>query len=192
MNPAVLTLIGFICGSIPFSVLLGKLFICEDVRNYGDGNPGATNAFRAGGYKLGIPAMVLDYAKAAGPVALANYGNKITGWWLVIIAISPVLGHAFSPFLKFRGGKAVAATLGIWTGLLVGEGPIVLGIGLGVFNSIISVDGWAVMFSMSGLLIYILIRKVGVFILLVWVFNTFILVWKHRYDLNQKIQLKRF
>mgnify|MGYP001163344776 CR=1 FL=1 len=62
---AAFTGIAFLCGSIPFSVWLGRLFLRQDVRQYGDGNPGAANVFRAGNQALGLFVLVLDVAKAA-------------------------------------------------------------------------------------------------------------------------------
>ena len=179
----------FSLGAMPFSLWLGKLS-GKDIRNYGDGNPGAFNAWRAGGYRLGIPAVLLDYLKGIVPVSLANFGFGFTGWGLALVALAPVFGHASSPFLRFRGGKAVAATFGIWTGLTVWEGPTVLGVLLGMFFSIQKVDGWSVMLAMFGLLAYLLIRQAAPFILIVWFGNTLILACKHRHDLRQKMGLK--
>ena len=182
-------LISFLIGAMPFSLWLGKL-MRKDIRNYGDGNPGALNAWRAGGYYLGIPAILLDYLKGVVPVGLANFKLGFTGWELVPIALSPVLGHAFSPFLRFRGGKAVAATFGIWTGLTIWEGPTMLGVFLGISFLIQRVDGWSVILAMSGLLVYFLLRQADSSIFAIWFGNASILAWKHRHDLRQKIGLK--
>ena len=135
-------------------------------------------------------ALLLDYLKGAVPVGLAGYAFGISGLRLVPIALSPVLGHAFSPFLRFHGGKAVAATFGIWTGLTLWEGPTVFGCLLGLTYSLQKIDGWSVMLSMVGLLIYLQLRKPGLFILTIWLGNVLILAWKHRDDLRKGIQLK--
>ena len=174
---------------MPFSLWLGRIF-GRDIKSYGDGNPGATNAWKAGGWRLGLPAMLLDYLKGVVPVGLAKFEYGFTGWLLVLIALAPVLGHAFSPFLRFRGGKAVAATFGIWTGLTLWEGPTILGVLLGVSFSIQKVDGWSVMLAMSGLLAYFLIRQAPLFIFIIWSGNVLILAWKHRHDLKQRMGLK--
>ena len=117
---------GFLVGAMPFSYWLGRIVLHTDIRLYGDGNPGAISAWRAGTWRIGLPAMLLDYLKGAVPVSLAHLAFGISGWSLVPIALAPVLGHAFSPFMRFRGGKAIAATFGIWTGVLLAEGPMVL------------------------------------------------------------------
>ena len=62
------TLLAFLCGSVPFSLLLGFWVLKLDVRRYGDGNPGAANVIRAGGWRVGIPAVFLDSLKGAAPV----------------------------------------------------------------------------------------------------------------------------
>ena len=181
--------IGFSSGAIPFSLWLGKL-VHKDVRDYGDGNPGSFNAWRAGGYRLGIPALLLDYLKGVVPVSLAKFKFGFAGWELALIALAPVLGHAFSPLLRFRGGKAVAVTFGIWTGLTVWEGPTVLGIALGLSFYIQKVDGWSVILAMFGLLAYLLARQFDSYIFVLWFGNIMILAWKHRHDLRQRVGLK--
>ncbi len=104
------------------------------------------------------------------------------------VTLAPVLGHAFSPFLRFRGGKAVAVTLGIWTGLTFGEGQIPLVILLGIFFLIQSVDAWAVILGMLGFLPYLLLQQADVFTLAIWGGNMLILLWKHRRGLREPIR----
>jgi glycerol-3-phosphate acyltransferase PlsY len=186
------TTVSFLLGAMPFSVWMGKLLLRTDVRSYGDGNPGAINAWRAGSYKSGLPALLLDYLKGAVPVSLASFKFGFAGWQLVVVALSPVLGHAFSPFLRFRGGKAVAVTFGIWTGLTLWEGPTMLGIFLGISFLLQRADAWSVILAMLGLLVYFLLRQADTFILIIWFGNALILVWKHRRDLRQGIGLRPY
>ncbi len=134
--------------------------------------------------------MLLDYLKGAVPVGLAHFQFGVSGWGLVAVALAPVLGHAFSPFLRFRGGEAMAVTLGIWTGLTFGEGQIPLGILLGLFLLIQSVGAWAVVLGMLGFLAYLLLRQADAFTLAIWGGNILILLWKHRRDLRQPIRLR--
>ncbi|HQP09669.1 MAG TPA: glycerol-3-phosphate acyltransferase, partial [Anaerolineaceae bacterium] len=72
-------LIAFLFGSLPFSLWLGKLSLKVDVRQYGDGNPGAANVFRAGGKGIGLLAIILDVTKAALPVGFAYHNLEIRG-----------------------------------------------------------------------------------------------------------------
>lgn len=145
--------IGFISGSLPFSVWIGRLMLGKDIRQYGDANPGATNVIRAGGKLTGALALVLDAFKAFIPVAIAIYWVGIDGWLLVPVALAPVFGHAYSPFLHFRGGKALACTLGIWTALTMWEGPVVGGLLLVIFVPIFGAGGWSVV--MMGICMFI-------------------------------------
>ena len=184
------TAAGFALGSVPFSYWLGRLALRRDIRQYGDGNPGAANAWRAGTWRLGVPAVLLDYLKGVLPVVLAHHGSGLTGWDLVPVALAPVLGHAFSPFLNLRGGKAVAATFGVWTGLTLWEGPTVLGLSVGLFRGLQMVDGWTVMLGMAAMLCYLLWRQVTPPLLAVWCGNMGILAWKHREELRKPPRLR--
>jgi len=176
-------LIAFLSGSIPFSVWLGYYFAHKDIRRYGDGNPGAVNAWRAAGWRIGLTAVLLDYLKGAVPVAVARYGIGINDWGIVPIAIAPIVGHAFSPFLRFRGGKAVAVTMGVWSGLTLWEAPTVLGIALTLAVALNATDAWSVVFGMSVLLIYLLLWGT-LSLVIVWLANFAIILWKHRFSLR--------
>jgi len=175
------TAVGFLVGSIPFSVIFGKLFAKADIRTVGDGNPGAMNALKVGGLKAGIPSYVLDIFKGFLPVYLAQkYG--MAGWNLVPISLSPILGHAFSPFLHFRGGKALGPTAGVWIGL-IGLWALPLYAILTVPAYVLqSEDAWSANIGMLTALVYsILLHEpwLVVFTML----NIALLVWKHRLDL---------
>ena len=107
----------FILGAIPFSVIIGRLLLKKDITEYGDGNPGAANVFRAGSVKLGLLAVVLDVAKGVPFVWLSHNVVGLSVVSVVIVAIAAVMGHAFSPFLHWQGGKAIAVTFGVMLGL---------------------------------------------------------------------------
>ncbi len=111
----------FLIGALPLSVWVGSLALGVDVRAFGDGNPGATNVYRAGGRMTAFFALFLDFLKGALPVGTAAYVAGINFPLLAAISLAPVAGHAFSPFLRWRGGKAVAVTFGIWAGLTAGR-----------------------------------------------------------------------
>lgn len=194
-------LVAFCCGALPFSVWIGRLALGEDIRQYGDANPGATNVLRAGGRIAAASALLLDFLKGAAPVGLAHLVFGVDGWLLVTIALAPVLGHAFSPLLGFRGGKAVATTGGIWCGLTLWEGPTVGGILLGVAYWLIAGDSWAVLAAVTGLLLYLLVtppawnlfdaRPEAWIILAVGIGNLLIVGWKQRTGLATFPTLRR-
>jgi glycerol-3-phosphate acyltransferase PlsY len=182
------TVLGFVLGSMPFSFWLGRLLLHTDIRRYGDGNPGALNAWRAGGWRVGVPALLLDFLKGAVPVGLARFRFGVSGWGLVPVALAPVLGHAFSPFLRFRGGKALAATFGIWAGLTLWEGPTLLGLLSGLFFLPQTADAWSSILGMLCFLAYLLLRQADSATLVIWIGNILILLWKQRRDLRQPIR----
>ena len=198
---AILLFVAFLSGSLPFSVWIGRWGLKRDIRGVGDHNPGATNVFRAGGKGLGALALLLDMLKGAIPVGVAYFGLGLSGWPLATICWMPVLGHAFSPFLGFQGGKAVAVTGGIWIGLTAWEGITVGGVALLLFFALLTVDGWALMAAQAVLLSYFaltpdsfngLVQRpdfVSV-ILPAWLGIVAILIYKHRHDLTQRPDLR--
>ena len=102
----------FWLGACPFSLWIGKWILRKDIRDYGDANPGAANIFIAGGRKAGFFAGFLDTAKGVPFVALSYYVFGLPGVSALAIALCAILGSAFSPFLRLRGGKSLAVTFG--------------------------------------------------------------------------------
>jgi glycerol-3-phosphate acyltransferase PlsY len=182
--------IGFISGALPFAVWLGQAFARADVRQIGDGNPGAANAWRAGGWRVGLAALLLDFFKGAIPVGLAHFIFHLSGLALGIVALAPILGHAFSPFLKLRGGKGLTVTFGAWAGLTLAQAPVVLGLFMTLFYFVLNSDAWAVVLSLLGLLAHLLIQQADTALLTLWAGNQLIIVWKHRRELRQTPRLK--
>jgi glycerol-3-phosphate acyltransferase PlsY len=164
-----------------------------DVRQVGeDANPGAANAFKAAGkskWWLGMTVLLLDGFKGLIPVAVAYYNFNVTGWALVPVALAPIVGHAYSIFLRFRGGKAVATTFGIWTALTVYRAPLVLGGFFTLFSLILAEGAWAVIFGMLGLLIYLMITHAEVWLLAIWAGNMLIFILKNFKELHQPVRL---
>lgn len=177
--------VGFVSGSLMFSLWLGRLALRRDIRAVGDGNPGATNVIIAGGVGWGVLALLLDVFKGAIPVFLAKFVALISGPALVLVALAPIFGHAFSPFVGFRGGKAVAVTFGVWMGLTIWEAPSVLGIALGVWFAFVAVSGWALVFALLTLLAYLLLTNPDAVLLAVWGGSSALLAFKYRADLHR-------
>lgn len=112
-----LLVLAYLFGSIPFSVLLGTKVKGVDVREHGSGNPGGTNSIRWLGKPLGFTIIFLDGLKGGLIILLVRFG-VIELEFIPALAFGVIgaLGHVFPIFLKFRGGKAVAATAGLLTG----------------------------------------------------------------------------
>ena len=98
----------------------------KDVREIGDNNPGAVNAWKSAGAYVGLIVMFLEFLKAILPIAIAIRFFDLNGYNLVFISLMPIFGHSFSPFLKFRGGKALAVTAAMWLALFQFEAAIVI------------------------------------------------------------------
>lgn len=101
---------GYLIGSIPFGLILTRLGGYGDIRNIGSGNIGATNVLRTGNKKLAIATLVLDSVKGALAVGLATYFMSYN--MAILAGFFALIGHLFPIWLKFKGGKGVATTLG--------------------------------------------------------------------------------
>jgi acyl phosphate:glycerol-3-phosphate acyltransferase len=130
---------GYFLGSVPFGLIVGKLRGI-DIREHGSRNIGATNVWRVCGWKAGLPVFFLDAGKGIGAVWLGRIAaERFAGppdWCVVIAAMACVLGHSFPVWLRFKGGKGVATSLGTIIGML----PIVSAIIFGI---------WAVLFALT-------------------------------------------
>jgi acyl phosphate:glycerol-3-phosphate acyltransferase len=110
MNFFIATLVGYVFGSVPFALVIGKLFYNTDVREHGSKNLGASNAGRVLGKKAAFSIAFLDTSKAAIAVWIAFllFGQEVA----IVAGIATSLGHCFPLFAKFKGGKAVSTAAG--------------------------------------------------------------------------------
>ena len=113
MITILLMVISYILGSVPNALWIGKVFKGIDIREHGSRNTGSTNAARVLGAKLGILTLILDISKGAIPTLIATMllDSTISA---ILVGICAILGHVFSIFMNFKGGKAVATTLGVF------------------------------------------------------------------------------
>jgi len=153
-----LYLSAYIVGGIPFGYILAKLFAGVDIKRSGSRSIGATNVLRVVGQKdpalakkLAIATVIFDALKGAAMVLLAKaLGYPVAAQWLVGILV--VLGHCYSPFLRFEGGKGVATGMGVLMVLL----PVETLIGLAVWALVAKVTRISSLASLSGLLAAVL------------------------------------
>ena len=110
MDYLIVGIASYLMGSIPFGLILTKIFLNKDIRDIGSGNIGATNALRTGNKLIGYSTLILDIAKAIIPVIFVkiNYPELI-----YVASLCAFLGHVFPIWLKFKGGKGVATYVGI-------------------------------------------------------------------------------
>ena len=110
MDYLAVAITSYLMGSVPFGLILTKIFLKKDIREIGSGNIGATNALRTGNKLIGYSTLILDISKAIIPVIYVriNYPDLI-----YIASLCAFLGHVFPIWLKFKGGKGVATYVGI-------------------------------------------------------------------------------
>jgi acyl-phosphate glycerol 3-phosphate acyltransferase len=140
-------------------VWIGRYLLKEDIRKYGDGNPGSFNVFRAGGRKAGALALFLEIGKGVPVVAMAHSSFDFTGLSIAAVGISAILGHAFSPVLKFKGGKSIAVTGGVILALQLYNILIVIITLLFLGFLFIKTDAWIVIFGATGTLVYTIVTS---------------------------------
>ena len=148
--------IGYLCGSLPWGLWLGRWFRGVDVRTLGSGNLGATNVFRTLGRGLGLLTMALDILKGTLPVVIVPMlpiAGQFPGgreWCAITVGAGAVMGHMWTFLAGFRGGKGVAVT----GGALLGLSLFASGIGIGVFILVVVISRYISLGSMLGSLAF--------------------------------------
>jgi glycerol-3-phosphate acyltransferase PlsY len=147
----ILLLLGaYLLGSVPTAVWIGKYFYKIDVREYGSGNAGATNAFRVLGKKAGIPVLLIDILKGFSAVCLAHFSPYVQGAnqfinLQLVLGIASLVGHIFPLFASFRGGKGIATLLGI----ILAVHPYAAFLSMGIFILVLLISGYVSLSSMT-------------------------------------------
>ncbi len=138
-------LASYLVGAIPTSHLLSRLFAGIDLRQHGSGNLGATNLYRVLGWKYAIPAAIVDIAKGAIPVLV--FAAQVSNSQLFALAcgVAAILGHVFSVFVGFKGGKGVATAAGVMLGLA----PLALTVAAVVWAVLVRVTGYVSVASIA-------------------------------------------
>lgn len=134
---------------------IGQWLLGKDIRDYGDGNPGAANVFRAGGHKSGFLVAFLDVVKGVPFVVLAHSFFGFPEAVVLAVALNAILGHAFSPLLRLRGGKSVAVTFGVLLALPQHEMLVTFAAFILSGFLFIEIDAWTVVLGPAGSLAYL-------------------------------------
>lgn len=145
---SVAIILGYLCGSIPFSYLVARSRGI-DLRQVGSGNTGASNVWRTAGFQYFIAAVVLDIFKGFLPTAIVYYLLNFAPVPTILVGLAAVLGHVYPIFLGFRGGKAVATT----SGVVLAVQPLLWLIGALTWTTIFKVSGYPSVASLATLII---------------------------------------
>ena len=194
-------IIGYLLGSIPSAVWIGKKYYGIDIREHGSKNAGTTNMLRVLGKRAALPVFVIDYFKGFGGVmltALLRYDDSVSDAWLInmriIATVAVVLGHIFPIFAGFRGGKGVATLLGAGTAIY----PPIMLMCFGVWCLVFAVSHYVSLASMVAGCCYPLLVMIFAtmtydpaapfqsvpFIIFSWVVAV-LLVWTHRKNIGR-------
>lgn len=165
-------LISYLIGSIPSSLWIGRIFANLDIRDHGSGNAGATNTFRVLGWKAGLVVLFLDFLKGlaattlvvqlawvigSGPVAPTMWDTE--SFLKITCGVVAVIGHMYSAYASFTGGKGAATA----AGMLYGIEPISITISLVVFVSVIYLTRYVSLGTITGTFIYPIIQLVLIY-----------------------------
>ena len=175
----------YVLGAIPTSYLAAKLFRGIDLRTRGSGNLGATNLYRTLGAKFAIPVGLFDMAKGAVPVMIIAPMVSGSKYFAILCGVVAVLGHVFSVFVGFRGGKGVATAAGVMVGLT----PWAVLVSLVAWLFVVRLSGYVSLGSMTGAVVL----PVAAWVLhpeqhdLIWiqVLVALAIIWLHRTNIRR-------
>lgn len=184
-----IAILSYFIGNISFSYILGKLLTKKDVRDFGSGNAGTTNAIRAFGKKIGIMVFIGDVLKGIiavliGQSILGDLGGYVAGIFVVV-------GHNWPALLKFKGGKGVATTIGV----MIIINPFVtficfiIGISLAIFTRIVSL-GSIVGMSLAPLVIIIFVRPFNFSLLIFGLIIASMSIYRHKENIKRLLRGK--
>jgi glycerol-3-phosphate acyltransferase PlsY len=145
LTAALWLLASYLLGAIPTSHLVSRAFAKIDLREHGSGNLGATNLYRMLGWRYAVPVALFDIAKGAIPVLL--FAPQVTDSELFALAcgVAAILGHVFSVFVQFKGGKGVATAAGVMLGLT----PVALSVAAIVWALVVLLTGYVSLGSIA-------------------------------------------
>ena len=186
MSAAPWLVASYLLGAIPTSYLAGRIFRGIDLREHGSKNLGATNVYRTLGWRYAIPVGLVDIAKGLVPVLV--FAPRVSDAQLFALACgaAAILGHVFSVFVRFRGGKGVATAAGVMLGLA----PLALGVALAIWLVVLKLSGYVSLASIAAaagfpLAVYLLERPDQPEILWLDGLVAASIIWLHRANVRR-------
>lgn len=187
MNPWLLLGLAYLVGSVPTSLWVGKGAFGVDLREKGSGNLGATNTFRVLGWRAALPVALVDMLKGWVPVALFPGWAAVDDFgWVLAFGGAAIVGHVFSLFVRFRGGKGVATSAGVFFGLA----PMAAGVCLALFavlvraTRIVSVGSLAAALALP-VLVALTPHQGGSALLAFSLVLSAFVIWSHRANIGR-------
>ncbi|MBI2071464.1 MAG: glycerol-3-phosphate 1-O-acyltransferase PlsY [Gemmatimonadetes bacterium] len=188
MTLALWLLAAYLLGAIPTSYLVGRWFGGIDLREHGSKNLGATNLYRTLGWRYAVPAGLFDVAKGAIPVVAFAPRAGSQEWVPLSLGVAAIIGHVFSLFVRFRGGKGVATA----AGAVLGLAPLPLALSAVVWVTLVWATGYVSLASMSGAaafpLAVWLLQPGDPYILVAGVLLATFIVFTHRTNIRRLLE----
>lgn len=148
-------IIGYLLGSIPTGIIVAKWTKGIDIRDYGSGSTGATNVLRTAGKKAAVVVFAVDILKGILSVIMARYFTDSL-WWIGSAGFMSVIGHNYPIFSRFKGGKGIATTLGVFVVLV----PLPTLIGLGAWIVCVAIWRYVSLASITGILVFSIVSLI--------------------------------
>ncbi len=192
---ALLILAAYLIGSIPSSILIGRIFYHLDIRDHGSGNAGAANTFRVLGWKAGVTVLLFDAFKGWISVRLAHFAGIVPGpseafmTQQLILGTTAAVGHIFPIYARFKGGKGVATFLGVALAIapwatLISIGAFILALFLFNYISLSSMIAGA-MFPVS---VWLILPSPWLSLRIFAILVALLLIWTHRSNIRRIIR----
>ncbi|MEM7417541.1 MAG: glycerol-3-phosphate 1-O-acyltransferase PlsY [Gemmatimonadota bacterium] len=178
--------LAYLLGATPTSYWVGRAVHGLDLREHGSGNLGATNAFRVLGWRSALPVVLVDIAKGFVPAALFAGWAGVSFPWSLAYGVASILGHMFSPWVGFKGGKGMATGLGVFLALA----PVASGIGLALWLALTFGTGYVSLGSIAAAaalpaLIAVTPHEGGMALVYGTIPLAAFIVWKHRANIER-------
>jgi glycerol-3-phosphate acyltransferase PlsY len=185
LRPALLLLASYLIGAFPSSYVVGRLTRGIDLRQHGSKNLGATNAFRVLGWRAAIPVFVIDIMKGFLPAAFfPAWDQSARPEWALAYGAAAIIGHVFSIYVGFKGGKGVATGAGVFLALA----PVAIAVSSAVWISVLFLTGYvslaSIISALSVPIVVLLVQGVGPILALAVALALFI-VYAHRANIRR-------
>lgn len=184
------SIVGYLFGSVPFALVIGKVFYKTDIREHGSGNLGGTNAGRTLGAKAGIAVSLLDISKATIAMTLSYFISRNADA-ILAAGFFATLGHCYPLFANFKGGKAVSTAVGFLLGITIFLTkqplahfiiPILITVSILYFTKMVSL---AAMIGVTSATLILFLTQDNFYLSLAFAMVNIIVLWRHRANIKR-------